>query len=360
MRELGKDDVQAAVTGGSVLAAGGGGWVDHGYEMGDLAVRLGTPRLVSIDEVPDDALVITVTAIGAPAAPDWEMQPRDYLRAFELMQAAVDKPIVGTITAQNGSSTTLNGWIQSSMFGTLVLDAAGNGRAQPTGKMGSLGLVGRRDFQTVQCAAGGNRRLGKYMELTLRGTVDTTANTLRFACDQAGGFIATTRHPVPASYVREHAALGAITYALTLGEAMLAAQPRGASAVVDAVTAHTKGRVLGPGRVTRRQVVYGGGFDNGHLEIDGGGQPITVWLLNEYMAVEQGGERLATFPDLIATLSAETGLPVSVAQIQEGQQVYVLIADRTNIPLGAGVRQPEVYPEVEQIMGIELLRYAVR
>ena len=43
--------VQAAVTGGSVLAAGGGGWVDHGYWMGDLAVRLGTPRLVSIDEV---------------------------------------------------------------------------------------------------------------------------------------------------------------------------------------------------------------------------------------------------------------------------------------------------------------------
>jgi len=76
--------------------------------------------------------------------------------------------------------------------------------------------------------------------------------------------------------------------------------------------------------------------------------------------VEQRGERLATFPDLIATLSAETGLPVSVAQIEEGQQVYVLIADRTNIPLGAGVRQPEVYPEVEQIMGIELLRYAVR
>src|SRR5215218_9816799 len=81
MRELGKADVQAAVVGGSVLAAGGGGWVDHGYEMGDLAVRLGTPRLATLDEVPADALVITVTAIGAPAAPDWEMQPRDYLRA---------------------------------------------------------------------------------------------------------------------------------------------------------------------------------------------------------------------------------------------------------------------------------------
>ena len=155
--------------------------------------------------------------------------------------------------------------------------------------------------------------------------------------------------------------MGAITYALSLGEAMLAAQPRGASAIVEAVvTGHTKGRVPragaghpAPGRLRRC-------FDNGHLEIDGGGEPITVWLLNEYMAVEQRGERLATFPDLIATLSAETGLPVSVAQIQEGQQVYVLIADRTNIPLGAGGAAARGVPGVEQIMGIELLRYALR
>ena len=37
MRTLTGADVPAAVTGGSVLAAGGGGWVDHGYLVGETA-----------------------------------------------------------------------------------------------------------------------------------------------------------------------------------------------------------------------------------------------------------------------------------------------------------------------------------
>ena len=106
MRALGPQDVEAAVAGGSVLAAGGGGWVDHGYLVGRTAVGYGTPRLVGLDELDGDALVATVTAIGAPAAVGWEMRPADYVRALTLLREALDVPVVGTITAQNGSSTT--------------------------------------------------------------------------------------------------------------------------------------------------------------------------------------------------------------------------------------------------------------
>jgi hypothetical protein len=38
MRELDLRAVHAAVAGGSVLAAGGGGWVDHGMLVGTTAV----------------------------------------------------------------------------------------------------------------------------------------------------------------------------------------------------------------------------------------------------------------------------------------------------------------------------------
>ena len=44
MRELDLEAVEAAVAGGSVLAAGGGGWVEHGYLVGRTAVSYGTPR----------------------------------------------------------------------------------------------------------------------------------------------------------------------------------------------------------------------------------------------------------------------------------------------------------------------------
>ncbi|MFP3663291.1 DUF917 family protein, partial [Burkholderia sp. SIMBA_043] len=58
-------DVEAAVRGGSVFACGGGGWAEHGRELGSLAVTIGRPELVSMDEVPDDAWIATAAAIGA-------------------------------------------------------------------------------------------------------------------------------------------------------------------------------------------------------------------------------------------------------------------------------------------------------
>src|ERR1700735_1327257 len=157
MKDLDLHAVHAAVAGGSVLAAGGGGWVDHGLLVGATAVQYGTPRLASLDEVDPEAMLATVSAIGAPAAVGWEMRPGDYVRALELLIDAVDEPIVGNVTAQNGSFNTCNGGVASAVLGTLVVDAAGDGRAHPTGKMGSFGLAADDDYQTVQAVAGGNR-----------------------------------------------------------------------------------------------------------------------------------------------------------------------------------------------------------
>lgn len=355
MRELDRQAVEAAVAGGSVLAAGGGGWVEHGYLVGRTAVSYGTPRLATLDEVAGDATIVTVSAIGAPAARDWEMRPSDYVRALRLLSEALEQPVVGTITAQNGSSTTCNGWIQSAVLGTLVIDAAGDGRAHPTGKMGSLGLAADPDYRTVQAAAGGNRSQDRYLEVVTRGTVRHTANVLRTAAVASGGFIAAARNPLPAAYVREHGAVGAISFALRLGEAILAAGPKGPEAVADAITSILGGRILGRGTVRHKHLRTEGGFDIGTLEV----AELELGFVNEYMTAEATGERLATFPDVITTLSAVDGRPVSIADIRDGDEVAVLAVDKTQVPLGAGVREPSVYPEVEDLLGKPLAHHAL-
>ena len=81
-RILGLQDVEAAIRGGSVFAAGGGGWADHGRMLGTAAVSIGHPELVSMDEVPDDAYIATAAAIGAPAGTtEWQMLGVDYVKA---------------------------------------------------------------------------------------------------------------------------------------------------------------------------------------------------------------------------------------------------------------------------------------
>ena len=356
MRDLDLRAVHAAVAGGSILAAGGGGWVDHGMLVGTTAISYGVPRLARLDEIDPSSMLATVSAIGAPAAGDWQMLPGDYVRALQLLMGAVEEPIVGTVTAQNGSSTTCNGWVASAVLGTLVIDAAGDGRAHPTGKMGSFGLAADDDYQTVQAVAGGNRAQHRYLEVVARGTVRHTANVLRTAATEAGGFIAAARNPLPASFVAAHAAVGAISFALELGEALLTAEERGGPAArIDAAVAHLRGSILARGTVRAKELRTENAFDVGRVVVD----ELELGFVNEYLTAESAGERLATFPDVLATLSTQTGHIISIANIVPGDEVAVLLAPKAGIPLGDGVKEPSVYPEVEAMLGKPLADHAL-
>jgi DUF917 family protein len=353
IRELSHDDAVDGIWGGSVLACGGGGWVSHGQLMAEAATSSGTPMLASVDEIPDEALVVTVTAIGAPGAPDWEIQPQDYVNALQLVMDRCPGPVVAVLTAQNGASTTINGWIQSATLGVKVLDAAGDVRAHPTGKLGGMGLTDRAGYLTVQAVAGGNRKRHGELKLVAEGTIVTTSNVLRDVSVRVGGFIAAARNPVEASWVKKHAAVGAITYALALGRAMRAADGSGARAVIDAACKETGGTIIaeGPARITRPMRTHGG-FDHGSVTIDG----LEVRYLNEYMTADCGDVRVATYPDVITTLSLRTGRPATISEIREGDQLAVFHVHRRQLPLSSSTRDRTALAEVEEIMGVELIR----
>jgi DUF917 family protein len=359
-RILTEKDVEAAVKGGSVYAAGGGGWADHGRMLGTAAVRAGKPELVSVDELDANDWVATAAAIGAPAGTTkWEMQGVDYVNAVRLLQKELGEKLSGLMVGQNGKSSTLNGWLPSAILGTKVVDAVGDIRAHPTGDMGSIGLAASPE-PMIQTAVGGNREEGRYIELVTRGATAKVSPILRTASDMSGGFIASCRNPVRASYVKSHAALGGISMALALGEAIIAAEARGGSAIIDAICKTTGGHILVEGEITAKDVVYTKeAFDIGTVTLGRGDKASTLHVMNEYMAVDDaGGSRLATFPAVITTLSPE-GEPLSVGQLHVGMRIHVLHVPMSIIPLSASVLDPSVYPPVEKAMGIELARYAL-
>ena len=359
-RVLVAKDVEAAVKGGSVYAAGGGGWADHGRMLGYAAVNVGKPELVSIDELNDNDWIATAAAIGAPASTTpWEMQGIDYVKAVQLLQDELGEKLSGLIIGQNGRSSTLNGWLPSAILGTKVVDAVGDIRAHPTGDMGSIGMAGSPE-QMIQTAVGGNRAENRYIELVVKGATAKISPILRAASDQSGGFIASCRNPLRASYVRTHAALGGISMALSLGEAIIEAEKKGGSAVIDAICKTTGGHILAEGTITKKDVVYTKeAFDIGTITVGSGDKAVTMHVMNEYMAVEDvGGKRLATFPSVITTLSPE-GEPLSVGQLHEGMKVFILHVPMDIIPLSASVLDPTVYPSVEKAMGIEIAKYAL-
>jgi DUF917 family protein len=359
-RILKERDVEAAVKGGSVYAAGGGGWADHGRMLGTAALATGTIELVDIEEVNPKDWVATAAAIGAPASTTpWEMQGRDYIKAAALLQDALGEPLSGLMIGQNGKSSTLNAWLPAAALGLKVVDAVGDLRAHPTGDMGSIGLAGSPK-QMIQTAVGGNRADNRYIELVVKGATAKVSPILRTAADQSGGFIASCRNPVRAKYVRRHAALGGISMALDLGEAIIEAEKQGGSAVIDAIVKTTGGSILVKGPVTKKDLVYTNqAFDIGRFVLGEGDKAVTIHVMNEYMAIDDpSGRRIATFPDVITTLDA-AGTPLSAGQLREGMYVFVLHVSKKTIPLASSVLDPAVYPSVEQAMGIELAKYAL-
>ena len=359
-RVLTENDVEPAVRGGSVYASGGGGWTDHGRKLGYAAVKAGAPELVSVDELADDDLIATAAAIGAPASTTpWEMRGVDYIKAVQLLNDALGTPVAGLMIGQNGKSSTLNGWLPSAILGCKVVDAVGDIRAHPTGDMGSIGMAASPQ-PMIQTAVGGNREQNRYIELVVQGATAKISPILRTAADMSGGFIASARNALPASYVARDAALGGISLALDLGHAVIKAERKGPTAIIDAILKKTGGTILTTGEVTVKNVEYTSeAFDIGVVAIGRGDNVLTMHVMNEYMAIDDAaGRRLASFPDVITTLS-EKGEPLSVGQLEVGMKVHILHVPKTLIPLSSSVKDPSVYPICERIMGIDLAKYAL-
>lgn len=351
MRELTPDDARHAVLGGGVLACGGGGWKHHGELMGGLATALERPVLASVDELPEDSWVATVTAIGAPAAKDWEIRPVDYVHALEHLMDMVGAPISAVMTAQNGYSTTLNGWIQSSVLGVKVLDTAGDVRAHPTGKLGGLGLGERGGYVSTQVVSGGNRaKHGHFLSIN-QGDLNTCDDVLRDISVRVGGFIASARNPVELDWVKAHGAHGSISLALVLGRSM---EEAGRGDIIETVARTLGGTVLDRGPLGLEvPTVTKGGWDHGTFRIG----EHTVPYLNEFMAVDHGDERVATYPDTIVVIDVASGEALAVKDAQEGMDVALVVAKAGTLPVSSSSIDRVGLAECEQIMGIGFLEH---
>jgi DUF917 family protein len=344
--------VQAAAYGGAVLGGGGGGDIEMGLRLGRLALEAGRPRLVTLDEMEDQAMLVTVSAVGAPAATDQYLEPMHYVGALRLLMVHLDVPVAGLITNENGGSATLNGWFQSAVMGLPVVDAPCNGRAHPTGLMGAMGLNAVAGYVSRQAAVGGDPDTGRHVRMYVEGHLAPASRLVRQSAVEAGGVVAVARNPVTAAYARDNAAPGALQQALDVGQAFLGAGSplEAAEAVCDVL----HGDLVCESRVLDVTLRTEGGFDVGHVELEGG-YALAFW--NEYMTLEQHGQRLATFPDLITTLSAIEPRPISSAELQKDQQVLLLRVPRRHLRLGGGMRQPELFQVAEQALGKELIRY---
>jgi len=355
---ISEENLEQAVYGGCILGGGGGGWIEDGLVRGRLALSMGRPRLLPLDYCQENEIIATVSGVGAPSSTEKYVEPVHYLKTFELLQQVSQYKISGLMTNENGASGTVNGWLQSVVADIPVLDAAGDGRAHPTAIMGSIGLYNRPDYISYQAVVGGDPQKNRYIELILKGDFNRVAALVRQASIEAGGIVAVARDPLPISYIKENAAVGAITHALKVGEIFLENRSYGAKKCAEIVTNFMGGKYLGEGTVSEISYEMKNGFDIGTIIISNGYHKWEVCFWNEYMCIEEEGERLATFPDLIMTFSDHNCKPVVSAEVQKGMELHLTAVPQKNIILGESMKRPEVYKVIEKATDKKIICYS--
>src|SRR2546427_7938137 len=133
MRQVVEADLEDLAIGAAVLGTGGGGNPYIGKLLAKRAIREHGPvTLVSLDEVPDDALVVPSAMMGAPTVMV-EKLPRgdEIIHAFKALEDYLGRRITHTVSIEAGGLNSTTPFSVAAQMGIPLVDCDGMGRAFP-------------------------------------------------------------------------------------------------------------------------------------------------------------------------------------------------------------------------------------
>lgn len=347
MREL--------IYGGAVLGAGGGGSIEAGLAAGRAALSRGVPRLAQIDELPSNTIIATLSVIGSVSQMSGDPPGPAHALLIRRLVEAPGRAVGAIIPSEVGPQAVTYGWQESALSGIPIADAPANGRAHPLGVMGSLGLHRHPDYVTTTAAIGKNHRGRGQMEFILKTSVQNASRIIRHATAISGMPLVVARNPLPAGYVRKHAALGGLGYAQEVGRIVINERDRGLPSLLDRLSHRMGGRVLCQGRVIAANLTETRGFTVGHIALaEQDGLESRVAVCNEYLAILKNGTVLAAFPDLITIFGLETALPLSSPEVRPDRHVVVFGVPRARLKLGSTMKDSELLRPLERLLKLKL------
>lgn len=322
--QITKDNLDDFATGATVLGTGGGGDPYIGKLMAEQAIEeYGPVELLDPETVPDDELVVPSAMLGAPTVMV-EKLPRgtESLAAFEALETSLGQEAYATMSIEAGGLNSTVPIAVAAANDLPLVDADGMGRAFPEVQMVTLTLGG---ISATPMSIADEKGNSVFLDTVDNNWAEQFARTTSI---EMGGacMIATYAHT--GAELREHAILDSMSLARDIGETIRTAKSRSADPV-DELLELTDGYELFEGKVMDVERRTEGGFAVGEATIDGlgdcEGRELQLDFQNENL-VARDSERgvVASVPDLITVLDAETGDPVTTEGLKYGHRVRVV------------------------------------
>lgn len=322
--------------GSGILGTGGGGNPYYGKLHVRRLLREGAQvPIVAPEELPDDALVVSVGGMGAPTVGIERISRGDEpLVALRALEEHLGRKATHLIPGEIGGSNSMRPMVVSAMTGLPVVDADGMGRAFPELQMETFVINGVEATPAALADIDHNLVIFPYLKDAV-----TLERYARAVTIQMGGSAGYAFPPMSGLQVKQYAVPMTITLAVRIGAAVMDARRRHTDPVA-AVLEVAGGTVLFRGKIVDVQRRMAAGFARGSLLLEGlgddRGEQLAIDFQNENLIARRGDEVLAVVPDLICLVDQETAAPVTTEVVRYGLRVAVL-----GIPAPVMLKTPE-------------------
>jgi DUF917 family protein len=317
-------DLEALELGAALLGAGGGG---NPY-IGKLRTREELRRgnrvaIVTLDELPDDGLVVSLGGIGAPVIGVEKFGKGDEcLQALRLLEDTVGRRAVALIAAEIGGANAMEPMLTAAQAGIPVVDGDGMGRAFPEVQMMTYLIYGHSATPAAIADEKGNR-------IIFHDAVDMfwLERFARSIAVDMGGTAGLATAPMRVDFLKRCAILGTVSQAVALGRTIQKARAAREN-VVNAICREGGGIRLFAGKITDVQRELKGGFAVGGVDLEGlsahAGETGRIAIQNENLVFWRDGRMEACVPDLIVNVELDTGEPITTEMLRYGQRIATL------------------------------------
>jgi uncharacterized protein len=323
LRHIVEANLDDIALGAAILGTGGGGNPYIGTLLAKQAIReYGPVELVSVDEVPDDALVVPTAMMGAPTVMV-EKLPRgdEIIRAFTALQDFLGKAITHTVSIEAGGLNSTTPFSVAAQMDVPLIDGDGMGRAFPEIQMVTAGMYGVSATPMALADEKGNAAIletidNRWTERFARSlTIDMGCTSL------------IALYAMDGKTAKESLVPGTIELAEELGRIIREARASHGDPIGSIVERLNGFRIFNGkiADVSRRTET---GFARGEAKIEGtgddAGSVLELQFQNEHLVALRDGDIIVSVPDLIIVLDAETGSPITTEDMRYGFRVAVI------------------------------------
>ncbi|HAX40136.1 MAG TPA: DUF917 domain-containing protein [Clostridiales bacterium] len=324
MRKIGLKEIEDIALGAALLGAGGGGDPYVGKLVAIGAVKeCGEVTMLSVDEVPDDALIVPIAMMGAPTIlSEKAVGGSEYKTLYDMVTRFYNKEIFAFMPIEAGGVNSMLPIAAAARLNLPLIDADGMGRAFPELQMVTFTIGGVSATPMALVDEKGNSVI--FDTITNKWT-EELARAVTMSC---GGSVSVSLYCVDGATLKKFAVRDIVTRSEKLGAAIRTVKQSTGKTPEESFFAFTEGFPLFKGKIVDVLRETRGAFNFGRVVLDGvgvyKGQSADVEFQNENLVARVNGTILATTPDLICIVDTETFTPITTDALKYGKRVMVV------------------------------------